>query len=195
VFSIDAATLAQVHWDVGAQLGVMQRLTTDRDVAAREPDPGPVGELHAHIAVLPMLRLGPYLAHDVVLGAVDRQTTEAGLRAKITPPLLAHPWKAWAFLGFGYARSYRPSHSLAQGPVGSGHIGGVEGGIGGGLIGVGVGTRFRAPWLLYAEVAGRFGLAFSGAMYDRTPCGCLRDPYPGHDSFAASLSVGLSLEP
>jgi hypothetical protein len=154
-----------------------------------------MGELHAHVALLPMLRLGAYVSHDVVLGPVDRQTTELGLRAKVTPPVLAAPWRGWAFLGFGYARSYRPSHWLDQGALGSGLVGGAEGEIGDALFGVGIGTRFRAPWVLYAELAGRVGLAFSGALYDRTACSCLRDPYPGHDSFAGSLSVGLSLDP
>jgi len=188
--------LAQVHWDMGAELGVMQRVTTDRDPAAPLPDPGPMAELHAHVALFPMVRLGPYLAHDISFDASDRQTTEAGLRVKLTPPLLPLPWRAWTFLGTGYARSYRPSHVLAQGPSGApGEVGGVEGGILDATFGVGVGTKLRVPWMLFAELAGRAGLLFSGPMYDRTPCACLRDPFPGHDSFAASLSVGVSLDP
>jgi hypothetical protein len=172
----------------------MQRVATGRDAAAPEPDPGPMGELHAHVALIPMLRLGPYLSQDVAFGT-DRETTEVGLRAKLTPPLLRRPWRAWTFLGFGYARSYRPSHEATEAQGGDGIVGGLEGTYIDASFGFGIGTKVRAPWVLFAELAGRVGLAFWGDMYDRSPCTCLRDPYPGHDSFAASLSVGVSLDP
>jgi hypothetical protein len=195
VFSTDVAPLAQVHWDVGAEVGVMQRVTTDRDGGVPLPQAGPMGELHAHVALVPMLRVGPYLAYDISPGAPDRQTLEAGLRAKLTPPLLARPWRAWTFLEFGYARSYLPSHALEPTPSNGagGEIGGVEGDFLDAALGIGVGVKVRGPWVLFAELAARTGFLFWGAMYDRAPCGCLRDPYPGHDSFAASLSVGVSL--
>ncbi|HEV3190785.1 MAG TPA: hypothetical protein VGY54_09835 [Polyangiaceae bacterium] len=182
---------AQVHWDLGAQLGARQRLPSGREGPA--PGPGLMGQLQAHVALLPMIRLGPYLAHDIspAPDAPDRQTTEAGLRVKLTPPLLAAPWRGWAFVGLGYARAYSPSHSAASG---SGQIPGAEGTALDGAFGVGVGARVRGPWVFFAELAGRVGLLFAGAMYDRTPCPCLRDPYPGKDLFAASLAVGLSLE-
>jgi hypothetical protein len=44
-----------------------------------------------------------------------------------------------------------------------------------------------------AEVAGRVGLAFTGAMYDPQERGC-NTSNPGRDSFAVSLSTGVSLE-
>lgn len=195
MFSIEALPLAQVHWDFGAEVGVMQRVTPDRAPGSPLPEPGPVGELHAHVALLPMLRLGPYLAHDISLGATDRQTTEAGLRAKLTPPLLPRPWRTWTFLGLGYARSYRPSHVLEPMPgEPGGEVGGVEGSFIDADFGIGIGTRARGAWGVFAELAARAGFLFWGAMYDRAPCTCVQDPYPGHDSFAASLSVGVSLD-
>jgi hypothetical protein len=151
--------------------------------------------VYAHVALLPMLRLGPYLAHDIVLGKAERQTTEAGLRAKLTLPILARPWRTWAFLGLGFARSYRPSHILA--PTSTepgGEVGGEEGGFVDATLGAGMGVRIRGTWLMFAELAAHSGFVFWGGMYDHTPCGCLRDPYPGHDSFAASLRVGVSLD-
>ncbi len=181
----------------------MQRITPDRAPGLPLPQAGPVGELHAHVALVPMLRLGPYVSHDISPGsggAPDRQTTEAGLRVKLTPPLLPRPWRTWAFLGFGYARSYRPSHgvdvaaSSVPGDATEGEVGGVEGDFVDTAFGVGIGTRVRGPWMFFAELAGRAGLVFWGAMYENAPCACLRDPYPGHDSFAASLSVGVSLD-
>ena len=196
MFSIDVAPFAQVHWDIGAAVGVMQRVTPDRDAGVPLPQAGPMGELHAHVALVPMLRLGPYLAYDLSPGAPDRQTTGAGLRAKLTPPLLPRPWRAWTFLEFGYARSYLPSHALAPTPSSGtgGEVGGMEGDFLDAALGIGVGAKLRGPWGLFAELAARTGFLFWGALYDRTPCGCLRDPYPGHDSFAGSLSVGVSLD-
>ncbi len=182
---------AQVHWDLGAQLGARQRLPSEREGPA--PGPGPMGQLQAHVALLPMIRLGPYLTHDIspTSGAPARQTTEAGFRVKLTPPLLAAPWRGWVFVGLGYARAYTPSHPVASG---SGQVPGAEGTALDGAFGVGIGARVRGPWVLFAELAGRIGLLFAGAIYDRAECLCLRDPYAGKDLFAASLAVGLSLE-
>jgi hypothetical protein len=195
VFSIEVS-FAQVHWDVGAELGVMERIAPDRAAGVPLPSPGPVGEVHVDVALLPMLRLGPYLAHDISPGAPDRQTTEGGLRAKLTPPLLPQPWRAWAFLGFGFARSYRPSHWLEPTPFGGsgGEVAGEEGESLDATLGLGLGVKVRAPWTLFAELEGQSGFLFWGDMYDPAPCACLRDPYPGHDAFAASLRVGVSLD-
>lgn len=142
-----------------------------------------------------MLRVGPYLVHDISLGTTDRQTTEGGVRAKLTPPILPRPWRTWAFLGLGYARSYRPSHLLepATGEPG-GEVGGAEGDFLDADLGIGIGMRARGAWGVFAELGVRTGFLFWGAMYDRTSCSCAQDPYPGHDSFAASLSVGVSLD-
>jgi len=192
VFAVfPSRTEAQVHWDVGAQLGARQRIPSGRE--GRAPGLGPVGQLQAHVALFPMIRIGPYLTHDISPSPVapDRQTTEAGLRVKLTPPLLSAPWRGWAFVGLGYARAYVPSHPLASG---AGEVAGAEGTALDGGFGVGIGARVRGPWLVFVELAGRIGLLFAGAIYDRATCQCLRDPYPGKDLFAASLAVGLSLE-
>jgi hypothetical protein len=171
----------------------MQHFMTGAAPGAARSEPGPVGEARAHIAVIPMLRLGPYLAHDIapLSGAPARQITEAGLRAKLSPPLLALPWRTWVFLGVGYDRAYEPSHHLA----GSGDF--VPGAAGGSLetrLGLGLGYRIDRTWELFAELGGRIGLLFAGSMYDPAGCACSQ-PYQGKDSFALSLSLGLSLYP
>jgi hypothetical protein len=178
---------AQVHWDVGAQVGAMQRFQTGAGAAPSSPFVGPVGELHAHVAVVPMLRLGPYVTHDIAsyvpsAGVPARQITEAGLRAKIAPPLLGGPWHLWGILGLGYARAYWPSHAERSVPVP-----GIEGDFLDLPVGLGVGYRVRGPrdpWELTAELGARIGLAFLGAMYNDAP----------RDSFALSLSLGVSLD-
>lgn len=184
---------AQVRWDVGAELGVMQRFTTGRDPTAAAPTPGPIGELHAHVALFPMVRIGAYVSQDIspVPGLPARETTEAGLRAKLSPPLFSGPWRGWIFLGLGYARDYAPGH---DGPVpGSASpaetfVAGAAGGTLDLPVGVGMGYRLRRPWEIFAELGGRIGLAFFGDLYRRSE----GEPFGGRDSFAVSLSVGVN---
>jgi hypothetical protein len=170
----------------------MQRLTTGAAPGAPTPEPGPVGEVRAHVALVPMLRLGPYVAHEIGLlsGAPAREITEAGVRAKVSPPLFTLPWRSWAFVGVGYARAYEPSHRV-EGGAGD-FVPGMAGGFLETRVGLGVGYRFDRSWEGFAELGGRIGLLYAGSMYDRGGCGC-SEPYQGKDSFALSLSLGLSL--
>jgi hypothetical protein len=182
-----------LHWDAGAELGVMDRSRTGRDSTARAPTPGPVGELHAHVALIPMVRIGGYVAHDIspVPGGPAREITEGGLRAKLSPPLFSGAWRGWLFVGLGYARAYAPSHeAIVPGsvPPTQTFVVGAEGGILDLPLGVGMGYRLRRPWEVFAEIEGRIGLAFRGAAYGRMQAG----PYGGQDSFAVSLSAGVS---
>jgi hypothetical protein len=183
---------AQVRWDAGAELGATDRVTTGRDSIARAPTPGPSGELHAHVALVPMVRIGAYLSFDVspVPGLPAREMAEGGIRAKLSPPLFSGPWRGWAFLGLGYARAYEPSHDVTV--PGAAPTTQMLAGAGGGIldlpVGVGIGYRLRRPWEIFAELAGRIGLAFEGALYARSE----GEPYEGQDSFAVSLSVGVS---
>jgi hypothetical protein len=79
------------------------------------------------------------------------------------------------------------------------------GNVFGGLIdipvGVGVGYKVRGPWEVFAELGGRFGVGFFGPMYDDGAAGTavttslpFVEPFMGKDSFALSLSAGLSLD-
>jgi hypothetical protein len=169
----------------------MQRFTTGASPGSASPVPGPVGELRAHVALIPMLRLGPYLGHEIapLTAGPAREITDFGLRGKLSPPLLALPWKTWLFLGVGYARAYEPSHQ-----VGGAFIQGEAGGFLEMRVGLGLGYRVDRRWELFAELGSRIGLVFAGSMYDPAGCGC-GEPYEGKDSFALSLSLGLSLYP
>jgi hypothetical protein len=170
----------------------MQGIRTGAQPGAVSPEPGPFAELRAHVALLPMLRLGPYVLHDIVLqsGAPAREITEAGLRVKLSPPLLAPPWRTWVFVGLGYARAYEPSH-LPAGGTGE-FVPGQGGGSLDARLGVGLGYRVDRNWELFAELGGEAGIFFTGSLYDPGACGC-GEPYAGKDSFALSLSLGLSL--
>jgi hypothetical protein len=179
---------AQVHWDIGAQLGVMERLTTGGPSGSPTPTPGPLFQLQGHVALVPMVRVGAYVSHDIspIDSVPARQITEGGLRGKVAPPLLSGPWHTWAVLGVGFAHAYEPSHSVA-GPSGSVAVGSVEGWILDIPVALGLGYRVRGPrdpWEISTELGCRFGAAFLGPMYDGGP----------RDSFALSLSVGVTLD-
>lgn len=182
----------------------MQRVATDRDPGAPSPEPGPVAELDAHMAVLPLLRIGPYLGYGFTpmsQGVPQRQDAAAGLRAKVTPPVLSLPWRTWAFAAVGYAATYERSHLVAipslpdNGASMLSPRAGVPGQGGGSLegrLGIGLGYRLSRPWDVFAELGARVGLVFFGSVYDRGACGC-DAPFAGKDSFALSLTLGLSL--
>jgi len=187
------AANAQVHWDASAKAGVMKRIETGGAAGAPTPTPGPSLELLGHVALLPMVRGGAYLATDLS-PAVGRGATAdgprtfgaAGLHVRVSPPLLAWPWRTWLFAGFGYAYA----HDLATR---------FSGGMLDVPAGLGLARKLTPRRLLFAELGARFGAAFHGAMYEPergvgVGSSSVSSTYAGRDAFAVSLSVGLSLE-
>ncbi len=206
--------LAQIHWDVGAQVGVMKRFTTR---GSGDPDAGfgPAFEIHGHVALLPFLRVGPYVTHDIspVSGQAARQITTAGARVKFTPPLLRDPWRSWVFAGFGYAGVYGHSyHTVLQlsqdqnQPLMPTNV--LVSGAGGGYFevpfGVGIAYRLQRPWELTAELGARLGFGFTGSLYTYDGEGtrpAIGPPgYPvqvvdsDEDTWGVSLSVGVNFD-
>jgi hypothetical protein len=124
-----------------------------------------------------MVRAGAYVSEDLapVPGLGAQQTTEAGLRARVNPPVMSGPWRAWAFLGAGGARA-----ALA----------GSAGEFVDVCAGTGVAYKLRRPWDLFVELEARATVASFGGLYERSP-GHL---YDGHDVLAVALSAGVSLD-
>ncbi len=170
VLAVAADARAQVNWDFGAEVGAMKRFTTSSQTS--EPGFGPAFELQGHVALIPMLRVGLYAAQDIspMPSWPARQFYEGGLHVKLTPPLLSSPWRTYLFAGFGaaYVRQDPREGALLEAPAG-----------------LGLALKVRAPWEVFAELAGRAGVAFLGGVYD--------GGITGKDSFAVSLSVGVSL--
>jgi hypothetical protein len=193
---------AQVRWDVGAEAGGMKRFLASSTATIGV---GPAFEVHGHVALLPLVRVGGYFGHDgspVGPGAA-RQITTFGARVKVTPPWPRDEWHTWVFAGFGYALAYGPSYSLTlspdQGPTQAFTVDGASGHFFEIPIGVGVGWRFKRPWELTAELSGRIGLGPNGQLYDlrnATAPGVpseFVDPF-GNDSFAIGLMLGIGLD-
>jgi hypothetical protein len=172
--------------------------------------------LKAHIAVFPLLRLGAYLDEEVSSTGEPspRRYTSFGARIKVTPPLGSEAYRAWLFLGFGYAAVYSSGFdNIDQGTDPSGHPITTKTtalGAGGGFfeipVGVGGAWRLRKPWELTAELSGRFGVSPSGSLYasdgrpgtgpDATGTGIGPTAFApvGHDTFAILLTIGIGVD-
>ena len=184
MLAIAPPAFAQTHWDVGAQAG-----TTERIAAPSAPAraPGPSVEVHGHVALYPLVRIGAYGTVELspTSGLPSRLVYAGGGRVKITPPLLPAPWHLWAFLGGGFAYAQIPAWGLsnwtAELPAG-----------------VGLGRKLSGPWELCAELSARLdvaGLSWHAAV--PLPAGAQGsgDNASGGDVLAVSLSVGVSLAP
>ncbi len=190
---------AQLHWDASAQVGVMKRVLANRPNGGGNAGFGPVGQLAGHVALLPLLRFGGYLGHDIspMSGeASARDLTWGGVRAKVMSPWPRGSWRAWLFVGLGYAGTYARSTVRADG---------VVQGAGGGFFevpfGLGASYKFWKPFELSTELGMHAGFAHSGSVYE--------DPGPqvqsagrpdsnalpaGQDRFAIGLTVGILID-
>ncbi len=203
---------AQLHLDVGGEAGLAKRWLSDRP-SSGGPDAGfgPTFELHAHLAILPLLRAGVYVTHDIapVTGIAAREITSAGVRLKVLSPLLRAHWRAWVFAGFGYAGAYAPGYVGTYGtgspPVATEvNVAGAGGSYFEVPAGVGLGYRLRRRMELTMELGARIGFAFRGSLYGDDggraafaadgSGGEDRIAKPGDDTFALSLSLGLSFD-
>jgi hypothetical protein len=201
---------AQLRWDVGAQAGGMVRGTYESQGGPGDRGLGPVFELQGHVALVPMVRIGAYFSYDIApdppIGT--RTFYEGGLHMRVTPPLLPAPWRLWAFGGLGAAYVYAASYHQTLNSVAPRPVDVVFGGAAGGILevplGFGLGYRLRglaAPWVIFAELGGRLGVWYWGRLYQGYPAYSVAvgypigGPDPGKDSFALSVSLGLSFEP
>ena len=218
-FAVLAATLAvatparaQIHWDAGLEGGVMKRFLGARTIHGN-PGFGPFLEAEAHVALLPLVRVGAYVGHDISPmpdPIAARDITWGGLHLKIMSPWPRGDVRLWLYTGLGYAGvSARSYASTINAPTGIGGenrpVSGTVQSAGGGYfevpIGIGASYKLRDPVLLFATLGAQLGFGFSGSVYE--------DPGPqftspgrpddnvgpaGHDQYAISLSVGALLD-
>ncbi|MBS2018580.1 MAG: hypothetical protein JST00_37285 [Deltaproteobacteria bacterium] len=203
---------AQLHWDTGAAVGVQKRFLAS---GAADAGFGPTAQLQAHVALLPLVRVGGYLGYEISPLDGDRAARDmfgGGLRVKIMSPWPRGDVRLWLFVGFGlqamYARSYRTT-VLAEVTPGN-PAGGVAprealvGGSGGRFLevpfGIGVSYKFRKPFELFGELGSRVGFAGSGSAYDLGPSLSVAGrpdtnaPVAGQDRFSLGLSLGLLID-
>jgi hypothetical protein len=205
---------AQLHWDVGAQAGVMKRFLANRSPGTDDAGFGPTGQLTAHVALLPLVHVGGYFGMDLSPlpgDAAAKTVTFGGLHLKgMLPWPHNRSVRTWIFAGFGYAAAYAPSYATTFTMTDASDVSErrrvkVEGG--GGTFfdvpfGIGASYKFFEPWELFAELGARAGFGHSGTIYDQpgpgvTVDGGLPDQRAsplGLDRFALGLTVGVMLD-
>lgn len=203
---------AQLHWDIGVQGGVQKRFLAG---GAAEPGFGPMAQLQAHVALLPLVRVGGYFGYE--LSPLDgdkapRDMLGGGLRVKVMSPWPRGDVRLWLFLGFGlqgvYARSYHTT-VLTEVTPGSPTSGlaprdALVHGSGGRFFevpfGIGVSYKLRKPFELFGELGSKVGFASSGSTYDDGPTVSIagrpdaNGTVAGQDRFSIGLSLGLLID-
>ncbi len=169
---------AQLHWDASAQVGVAQRVLTNRPPGGPQARFGPAGQLAAHVALFPLVRFGAYVGQEISPMRGDgatRDLTWAGVRTKILSPWPRGALRAWLFAGFGYSGLYARSTSTTQG-------------AGGGFFevpfGLGASRVLRKPFALAAELGMRAGFGERGSVFAPS----------GTDRFAIAFTVGVLVD-
>lgn len=176
VFAFATPAAAQVHWDAGAQVGVMKRFLGGG--ATKDAGFGPMGQLEGHVALLPLVRVGAYFGHDISpmpdpIGT--RDYTWFGLHIKLMSPVPRGDFRMWLYTGFGYSLVYARSYPLTvQLPGVSGGPskpadGTVQGSGGGNFqvpLGIGASYKLRKELDLFGAFGAQFGFGFSGSTYE-----------------------------
>lgn len=210
---LPATARAQLRWDAAAEAGVMKRFLAERPPRGDDAGFGPIGQVTAHVALLPLVRLGGYFGFELSgLGgyAATRTLFGGGLRAKVMSPWPRGDFRAWLFAGFGYMAAYAPSYQRpftipsgigGQGTTADATVAGAGGGFFEVPLGIGASYKLRGRWSLVSELGMRIGLGHTGTAYE--------DPGPtvsipgqaestalpaGRDRFGTSLVVGVQLD-
>lgn len=190
---------AQLHRELSASAGLTRRFLASRGAGASDGGVGPRAEAAAHLAVLPIVRVGAYGAAELApQGAADRSLFTVGGRLKLTPPApLELGSRAWLFVGAGAVFAHAPSSmipaagaSLALSPA-SGRYLEIPFGVGGSY-------RVARRGSIQAEIGARWGLAFTGPLYaasgraatDASGAPAL-GPSTGVDRWAVGFTIGF----
>jgi hypothetical protein len=201
---------AQLHWDASAQVGGMKRFLADRPSGGQDAGFGPMGQLAAHVALLPLVHVGGYFGHDIsplpIGDGTARDLTFGGVRAKGMLPFVRGAVRAWVFAGFGYAGVYQRSYGSTfekPNPLGgtearSGRVEGAGGGFFEVPFGIGASYKLYKPWEICAELGGRVGFGQTGSVYGppgpqlTLPNEAGQNALPaGLDRLAVGLTVGV----
>lgn len=198
---------AQLHRELSASAGLTRRWLSNRG-GASDGGVGPRGEIAAHLAVLPIVRVGAYAAAELApQGDADRSFFSVGGRLKLTPPApLEIGSRTWLFVGAGGVFAHAPSSSMASMALGGGAPALALAPASGRYLeipfGVGGSHRVARHGSIQAEIGARWGLAFTGPLYassgraatDATGAPSLA-PSTGVDRWAVGFSIGFVADP
>lgn len=200
---------AQLHWDASVQAGATKRFLSSRPSGGRDAGVGPAAQIAAHVALLPLVRVGGYASYDLSPGPGDagaRDVFTGGLRAKVLSPWPRGSFRTWALVGIGYARTHARGYDtridVPAGPRDA-TVEGADGGFVEVPVGIGASYKLRKPLELTAELGFRIGFAHHGDAYRSPgPALTIHDVPPGSgtmlppgiDRFALGLTVGVLFE-
>ena len=171
---VPGTAAAQLHVDASAQVGVNKRVATNRPPGGADAGFGGVGQLTAHVALLPLVRVGGYVGHEIAaFGDATRDITWGGLHVKVMSPVLRQ-FKPYVFLGFGYAGVYQRSYERSVfEPNAAGGVtkkNALVQGAGGGYfdvpLGIGASYKLVKPLELVCELGVHLGFAHKGSAYE-----------------------------
>ena len=207
--AVTSPARAQLRWDASAQAGPVVRAVSDAPAGADGAGLGGEALLAAHVALLPLVRVGPYATFDATrVGEATRVLAGGGLRAKVFAPLPAGNLRAWLFVGFGVLGAWSPAKTVqipVTGPAGTSLVEAEAARAGGRLlevpVGAGAAWKVWGPWSFTAELGLRIGFAHGGSLYDPPGRG-LSGPAPlpgweppqGLDRFGVGLTLGAQYD-
>jgi hypothetical protein len=176
--SRDAA--AQVRWDAELEEGVERRVLAARPAGLGDAGFGPTLDAAAHVALLPLVRVGLYAHWDTspISGQDTRDLYAGGLDVRVGFPWLRREVRAYLRAGLGEAGV------VAAARGGSSFVASSGGDFT--EVPLAVGFLYRAePHLsVTVELGARLGFAFGGTAYGATSS--------GEDVVAAALDLGVA---
>ena len=207
LFTVSRNAWGQLHWDAGINAGAQRRILTS---GAGDGGIGPMVGLEAHIALIPLVRVGAYVTEEIAPtddGAAARKITAGGIHAKGISPWPRGNFRGWIFAGLGYAGVYAPSYhrTLHISPDGTSSplprdtlVTGAGGSFFDVPVGIGASYKVRKPWEISLQVGARFGFGFTGSVYEgraALPAGSAQQILAplGSDTVAVFMTLGVSL--
>ena len=149
---------AAVRWDTEIAEGADVRVLTSRPPGESASTAGPALDLSAHLALIPLVRIGVYAHHDASTEA--RSLSSTGFDLRVLLPWVSRRVRGYVHAGIGEVLAVAPAHALAGAfiPSGSGSFTEVP-------LAVGVTYRVDPRLWLSVEAGARMGFAFGGGTY------------------------------
>lgn len=157
---------AQVHWDTSAEVGLEKRFLKNRPLGAGDASLGPLFRATAHLALLPLARVGVYgmLGLSPVSSGPLRTQFGGGIEARLVPPLGLRTVHPFLFVGVGYMRTVTPAYDVVTSQGGF-HTSPTSGGCLDIPLGLGATYRVRKPIEVGLVLGTRFSALCHGDSY------------------------------
>jgi hypothetical protein len=183
---------AQVHWDMSAEVALEKRFLRSLPAGGNDAGFGPLFRATAHLALLPLARVGVYgaLGLSPVSSGPLRTQFGGGLEARLVPPLGLTNIHPSLFVGVGYIRTVTPAYDVVNAQGGY-HTNPTSGGCLDIPLGLGATYRLRKPVELGLVLGTRFSAVCHGDSYPDNPTPTL--PTTPNTTFTVPSAVGKDI--